>query len=259
MKGSASQYPDYPPDFRMAIRLALPMIFSLRRSFQQDAQRWVKQLKPAPVIIGVENIPQGGPFLLVINHYYRPKYKAWWSVLAASAIVPCEIHWVMAAAWTFPNHPFGRFLEGISRIVFKRLARIYDFSQMPPMPPRPWEVEARALAVRKILAYVHKNGKAAIGLAPEGGDSPSGALEMPASGVGRFISHLAHSGLAIYPAGIYESNGLLHLIFGKALNLDPSQNMMPKERDEWGKLVVMQAIAELLPQPLQGPFYSSKT
>lgn len=207
MAESSIIFPSYPSDYKMAIRLALPLIFNRKRSFQQDALDWIKNLYPAPVILGKENIPQSGPFLLVFNHYFRSKYRAWWSVLAAAAIIPTEIHWVMAAAWTFPDHIFGQFLESFSRVIFRKIAQAYNLSLMPPMPPRPREIEARARAVRSILNYVQKHPKAAVGLAPEGGDSPSGALEMPATGVGRFLLHLAHKGLIIYPLGIYELGG----------------------------------------------------
>jgi len=254
MVKSSLIFPSYPSDFKMAIRLALPLIFNRKRSFRRDALNWIKNLYPAPVILGRENIPQNGPFLLVFNHYFRLKYRAWWSVLAAAAIIPTEIHWVMAAAWTFPDHPFGRLLESFSRVIFRRIAQVYNLSLMPPMPPRPWEIEARAKAVRSILTYVQKNPKAALGLAPEGGDSPSGVLDIPAPGVGRFLLHLSHKGLMIYPLGIYESGGALTLNFGKPLSLeDPAENV-PESRDRWGSQVVMQAIAELLPKHLQGVF-----
>jgi hypothetical protein len=244
----------YPPDYRMAIRLAVPTFLCLKRSFRGDALIWLRELKPAPVVTGKSNIPQKGPFLLVINHYWRVKYRIWWSVLAASAIIPAEIRWVMTEAWTFPNRPLGRYLEGISRLIFRRIARMYDFFLMPPMPPRPWEIEARARAVLCLLDFVKKNPNAAIGLAPEGGDSQSGALEMPAPGVGRFLLHLAHLGLPICPLGVFEAEGALHLNFGKPINLNYSSKTKPESRDQLGSQIVMRAIAELLPTHLRGVF-----
>jgi 1-acyl-sn-glycerol-3-phosphate acyltransferase len=247
-------YPTYPPDYQLGGKLTLSILFSRRRSFRSDASNWIKSLKPPLMIHGKENIPLKNPFLLVINHYYRPKYKAWWSVLAASALIPVEIHWVMAAAWTFPNRPMGHYLESISRIIFKRAAEVYGFFVMPPMPPRSWETQARALAVRSILGFVKKNENAAIGLAPEGGDSQTGTLEMPAPGSGRFLLHLAQSGLVIHPLGIYEANGVLHLNFGKSVDLKSLSNISAEERDRWGSQVVMQALAELLPDHLRGVY-----
>lgn len=254
MVGSSPNCPVYPSDIRLAIKLALPVIFLQKRSFQKDASRWIKGIQPAPVIHGKENIPQHSPFLLVINHYYRLRYKAWWSALASSAVIPSEIHWIISAAWTYPDHPMGRYLELLSRFVIRRIAQVYTFSLMPPMPPRPWEVASRAQAVRKILEYVHKNPMAVIGLAPEGGDSPSGVVEKPASGVGRFILHLTKSGLAVYPLGIYEAEGALHLNFGKTFHLNDPITKAPEARDRWCSQVVMQTIAELLPAHLRGAF-----
>lgn len=243
----------------MAIRLALPLLFCQRRSFRGDAQVWLKGLKPSPIIIGEENIPQKAPFLLVINHYHRQNYKIWWSALAASALIPVEIHWVMTEAWTFPNQPWGRLLEAISRQIFRRIAQVYGFFLMPPMPPRPWEIEARARSVRNILDNIRKHPDSALGLAPEGGDSKSGALEIPAPGVGRFLLHLASLGLPIYPLGIYESEAALCLNFGKVIHLDYRSNGTPEERDCWGIRVVMQALADLLPLHLRGVFYGNQS
>jgi hypothetical protein len=247
-------FPAYPPDYQLASRLVLSILFSRKRSFRLEASNWIKKLKPPLKIQGKENIPLNGPFLLVINHYYRPKYKAWWSVLAASALIPVDIHWVMAAAWTFPKNPMGSYLESISRLIFKRAANVYGFFVMPPMPPRAWELEARALAVHRILSYVKKNSNTAIGVAPEGGDSLSGTLEMPAPGSGRFLLHLAKAGLVIHPLGIYEADGVLNLNFGKSLDLSCPSKISIKDRDRWGSQVVMQAIAELLPHHLRGNY-----
>lgn len=239
----------------MALRLVLPFIFNCRKSFRRDACQWVRKVDPNPVILGAENIPQNAPFLLVFNHYFRPKYKAWWLTLAASAIIPQEIHFIMAATWTYPDHPFGQYLEMFFRLIFKRLAHIYNFSLMPPMPPRPWEVESRARAVRNILAYVRKNPEAAIGMSPEGSDSLTGALEKPASGVGRFLLHLAQANMPVHPLGIYECNGELILNFGKPISLFLPSGTTPEERDERVSQIVMQAIADLLPIYLRG-FYN---
>jgi hypothetical protein len=254
MSRNQEVFPVYPPDYPLASKLALSILFSRKRSIRLDAANWIKTLKPPLMIQGKENIPLNGPLLLVTNHYYRPKYKVWWSVLASSALIPMDIHWVMTAAWTFPKSPMGSFLESISSLIFKRVADVYGFFSMPPMPPRAWETEARALAVHRILRYVKKNTNTAIGLAPEGGDSPSGTLEMPAPGTGRFLLHLAKSGLVIHPLGIYEAGGVLHLNFGKNLDLNSPSDTSLEVRDRWGSQVVMHAIAELLPKNLRGFF-----
>ncbi len=247
-------FPVYPPDYRLASNLALSILFSRKRSFRSDAADWIKTLKPPLMIQGKENIPQNGPFLLVLNHFYRPKYKVWWSILSASALVPVELHWVMTAAWTFSKNPMGSCLESISQWIFKKVANVYGFFTMPPMPPRAWETEARALAVHRILRYAKKDANTAIGLAPEGGDSPSGTLRMPAPGTGRFLLHLVKSGLVIYPLGIYEADGVLNLNFGKSFELNCPPDISIEGRDRWGSQVVMQAIAELLPEHLRGNF-----
>jgi len=56
------------------------------------------------------------------------------------------------------------------------------------------------------------------------------------------------------PLGIYEANGVLHLNFGKSLDLNCPSDISIEGRDRWGSQVVMQAIAKLMPKHLRGIF-----
>ena len=194
------------------------------RSFAADARAAVSDILPESVMRGLENIPKDGPCLITCNHYTRPGLDAWWGALLISAAVAsqrdpaadAEIHWVITAAWTFLDNPWRRkHLTPLTRWAFERVARVYGFITMPPMPPSPDEVFARAASVRRTLRLAReiapKGGM--IGLAPEGRDTPDVVGSVP-EGVGDFIAHLCKAGLPILPVAVDESQGHLHAYFG---------------------------------------------
>jgi hypothetical protein len=100
---------------------------------------------------GLEHIPAHGPYLLTINHYSHPGFQSWWIAASVSSIFPSEISWIMTGAFQYPGQWKDRILRPLSRRVLTRLARVYGFFSMPPMPPDLRDVTARALAVRSIL------------------------------------------------------------------------------------------------------------
>lgn len=233
---------------------ALPTNAQPHRSFREDAQVCVARLRPALCIYGREHIPRHGPCLLTINHYTRPGFQAWWIALALSAAMPIDVHWIMTAAWTYPDHLRARTITRATRWLFRRLARVYGFTTMPPMPPDPRDTAERAVAVRQVLAYVHGATHPVIGLAPEGSDSPDGTLQWPPMGVGRFVLHLARRGLALVPVGSFEADGALCLRFGKPYRLAVPPSLSARERDRQASQVIMRHIAQQLPAHLRGEF-----
>lgn len=246
--------PEYPLPRSKVIRLAVSALLGRRRSFHQDSSDLVARLTPPLQVFGGENIPKSGPCLLTFNHYFRPGFGVWWVVLAISSQVPAEIRWVMASEWTYPPGWRDRLVTPATRWAFRRLARTYGFTNMPPMPPRPQEVAGRAGAVREILAYARRAPKPLVGLAPEGGDQPGGLLNMPPAGSGRFILHLAELGLEIAPVGAYEADGGLCLRFGPRYSLLAPGGLTAAERDLAASRIVISHIAALLPTALRGEF-----
>jgi hypothetical protein len=145
----------------------------------------------------------------------------------------------------------------ITRFFFRRLAQVYGFTSMPPMPPDPAEVEARAQAVRRVLEYARRSANPVIGLAPEGRDGPidqPGVLVEPPLGVGRFVLQLTRLGLPISPAGIFETDSRLCIRFGQPYGLDIPQGLKPDERDQQASREIMLHIADLLPPGLRGAY-----
>jgi len=192
------------------------------------------------------NIPQHGPFLITFNHYYRPGFQAWWIGLAIATTIPEEIHWIMAEAWRYPQPFIGGYLTALSRWAFHRVANVYQFTAMPPMPPHPDEVEARAKAVRQVIEYAREAPSPMIALAPVGYDFPEGEIGMPPPGAGRFIEQLSRYCKVIIPVGVFEENSGLCLRFGEGYRLLVPPGLSALERDQYTSRVVMDAIAPLI-------------
>jgi hypothetical protein len=229
-----------------------------RRSFVSDALRVMATVE-APELVGAENIPRRGPCIVTCNHYTRPGFGSWWLTLSVTAAVATcraagaerEVHWVIADAWTYPDRWRSHLITPATRWAFRRVARTYDFVSMPPMPPRPHEVAARASAVlqtvRLARALAGRGGM--VGLAPEGGDMPDG-LGRPPAGAGEFIGLLAAVRLPVLPVGVSEADDRLVISFGPTFI--PALPSARAERDASVSGQVMAAIARRLPIAFPG-------
>lgn len=227
-----------------------------KRSFGADSRRALLRNKIALRVVNQECVPRRGPVVVATNHYQRPGFGAWWIAMAVSAAVPAEVHWVMTAAWTDMGRPGDRLKARISERLFPRLAAVYGFTPMPPMPPRRHEAAARAQAVRRVLALARGDPQIVIGMAPEGMDNPQGGLMLPPPGVGRFLLQLGQTGCAIHPVGFYEDAAGLVLSFGPRLRLEGQPEMARDALDRWAAVQVMRAIAAELPLEQRGVFKS---
>jgi hypothetical protein len=234
--------------------VGLNVFFGGHRSFHRDGQDCIEQLKPPLLVLGAENIPQTGPCLITFNHYYRPGFNAWWMALGLAAVVPVDMHFVMTGALTYPGKWYAPLGEAGSRWLLRRLSKIYGFTTMPPMPPRPRDMAARARSVRETLKFAHQHPQAILGLAPEGGDQPGGMLTLPVSGAGRFMLLLAAAGFSLVPMGVYEKDGKLCLNFGKTYELVLPYGLPADEKDRAAAEIVMCRIAAQIPECLRGLF-----
>jgi 1-acyl-sn-glycerol-3-phosphate acyltransferase len=222
---------DQSCNYRLPRQLVLKVAWSALtlhpRSVAHDAQAAMVGVDSGLDVTGAHHIPERGPGLVVCNHYSRPGFDAWWIALGISAAVAAhrapdadpEIHWVMTAAWTFPESRWRhRVLTPLTCWAFDRLARTYGFVTMPPMPPHPDEVAARALAIRQTLRLARRLAREGgmIGLAPEGRDVSGEASGGPPAGAGTFIALLVRAGLPVLPVGVMERGGRLRVSFGPA-------------------------------------------
>jgi hypothetical protein len=250
----ADDFPKYGIPSRVVAGLAFSTLLGLRRSFREDAIRCVGRLRPPLQVSGKEYVLQSGPCVLTVNHYHRPGFGAQWLALAISACVPYEMHWVMTAEWTVPGKWYEPIKGLYSRTLLKYLSRAYGFTTMPPMPPRPKDIEARAGSVRKVLEYAKRHPDFVLGMAPEGVDQAEGKLSEPAPGAGRFGLLLAGLGSAFVPVGAHEADGALCLRFGPAYQLSVLSGLSTDEKDHIAAEVMMKKIAALLPETLRGEF-----
>jgi 1-acyl-sn-glycerol-3-phosphate acyltransferase len=247
-------YPDYSYPPGLFARVAGDVVLLHHRDFRNDAKACIDYLKPPLQIFGKENIPQQGPCVITINHYHRPGFGAQWFAFAVSAMIPVHVHWIMTGEFTYPGKWYEWFGTVGSQILLKRIAQIYGFSMMPPMPPRPKDVAMRAASVRAVLEYVREAQNPILGLAPEGYDPPGDVLTRPATGVGRFGLLLSRAGLKFTSVGAYELDGVFHLHFGEPYELKVEPDLSADEKDGCATQIMMENIARLLPLRLRGEF-----
>ncbi|NIS78646.1 MAG: hypothetical protein GTO14_00070 [Anaerolineales bacterium] len=246
-------YPRYPLLTWKIIDILAAILLSRSRSLHKDAIALSSLLDPPLHIEG--EFPEARPpgWLIVTNHYSHPGFPAWWIVLAISANIPKEVHWVMTEAWVYSDWLRTRLVTPASRWAFKRVAAVYGLTVMPPMPQRPRELYQRARAVREVLHIADDHETPIIGLAPEGADSPTGELTSPPNGVGRFIALFAKRGLLLLPIGVFEDHGQLCLRIGRLQPLPPPATA-PQQRECEMSTYAMRAIAHCLPTRLRGPY-----
>lgn len=257
--------PGETPQYRLPVQAVGRVLWAMAnrqtRSFARDAQDAMKAVPTPPQILGLDRVPAKGACLVTCNHYTRPGFGAWWTALSISAAIsmrrseaaPADIRWVMTSAWRYPEGDWRRhFVTPLTRWAFARAAEVYGFITMPPMPPSPDEVTARASAVLRTVRLARQLAAEGglLGLAPEGRDTPELAQPQalggsPPAGAGDFIALLVASGLPILPVGLAEDTGRLRISFG-ALFV-PEIPRQRAERDRHVAHQVMQAITAQLP------------
>jgi hypothetical protein len=246
-------YPEYSYPSGLLPRVARDIVLLRRRDFRQDAKACIENIKPPVRVAGQENIPAQGPCVITINHYHRPGFGAQWFALAVAALAPVRVHWIITGEFTSWHWPSGALA---SRLLLKRIAQVYGFTTMPPMPPRRKDVERRAASVRAVLDYVRRTANPVLGLAPEGHDPPgsAGVITRPAAGVGRFGRLLANAGMSFVPVAAYEADAAFHLRFGERYELRMEKELSAAEKDRAATQLLMEKIARLLPLHLRGEF-----
>lgn len=187
----------------------------------------------------VERIPDGGPLIVVANHYQRRGLWIAWAAALIGAAVARRRH--DSVAWLtlgelrllqWRNE--GPAIPG-SQLVLSRVARTYGFIPLPT-----GHVERRVAGVKTALHLVEQGG--VVGFFPEGAAGRSDELGLPVKGADRLLRLLSRTGAALQPVGVYEDDGRLVARFGPALTGDQSGDS------------VMAAIAALLPADMRGRY-----
>jgi 1-acyl-sn-glycerol-3-phosphate acyltransferase len=238
-------------------------ILGRRRSLSADAQAAFRAIGTLPHIAGAEQIPEHGPFLMVMNHFHREDIPSWWMAMAVVQAITerraghaCgELRMVIASQWTYQGLR-KLIAEPLSRFLIGRVIRVYHGLPMIPTALGQSASAQRARTLRNIIEATHEaaRNETPIGLAPEGGDTPGGVMIRPPTGAGRFMQLLAGSGMPLLPAGAWADGDQLWVKFGEPFQLSGLEMKKKDAREEAVVQQVMGRIAALVPERLRGPF-----
>src|SRR5512142_881294 len=99
----------YPYPILALISPVLRILFGIPSSLSRDAAILVKNIRPAPRVLGADNIPTEMPFVLALNHYDSPGLGAWWgaavmvcAIAAQRTHAPRDLRLLMAREWWYP-------------------------------------------------------------------------------------------------------------------------------------------------------------
>lgn len=227
-------------------------MFGQPRSFSRDSKKVLTGWNGYRILGEMPDLNRKDHGLLItINHYTRPGFDAWWNIFVLSAHFPVEIRWVTTAALEADDLFHTYFYTPLTRWFLKRLGNVYNFFQMPAMPPRSEDLLKRALAIRSIIKTIRKTEFPIIGLAPEGSDRNDGNLMRPFPGTGRFLASLADEKLVFLPVGTYEEEGNFIVKIGSPYRLEINPAWSHQELDSAVIDEVMRRIAACRPPALR--------
>lgn len=212
-------YPLYPSIIPGGLRALVNRLLGRQLRFGGFARPLVQRISPPAECLGADNIPQGGGYVVTVNHYAREGFSSAWIAIGVSGFLPAEVTWIMTEEWVFEGNPMAWLLRPAMRIVLASLQKTLGFLPMPTMAPGYSETTQRSAAVRRVIGYIRQHPQAVIGIAPEGRDAPHPGMGDLPDGVGKFILHLNRMGLRVLPAAIAEHNGRLRVSFGAAYDL----------------------------------------
>jgi hypothetical protein len=238
-------YPRFHFPLKLIHKIVISALLKKTRSFQKDSHTALLG-NPFIKYSGKTNIPDQDSFLLTMNHYSRPGFLIIWAAMAIAVTLNQPMIWVMTRAWTNRSGGLDAVWSWLSSCMLKRLAEIYGFVTMPPMPPDPAEQTERAISVRNIMQAVRTQADAVLCLSPEGRNFPEGNLGAPPPGTGKFLAYLSNYYCQILPVGVYEQDGQLVVQFGTPYALRAV--LKPHDSDDQIAWRVMQQIAMCLPE-----------
>ncbi|HEX9012632.1 MAG TPA: hypothetical protein VF813_03915 [Anaerolineaceae bacterium] len=254
MTSAQTRFPRYHISTRLAVKIAASLVAGKRRSFKEDAHTAAAGIEHLQVR---GEIPTSDSFengcLVTVNHYHRAGFQAYWIAFAISAVFPYDLQWGMTSAYTYPDPMRTLLVTPRFSVLLNRIASIYGFTAMPPMPPRSADLTERSLAVRDLVRYARSTTRPMIGFAPEGMDMPGGVLASLPPGAGRLAAYLCSLGMAVQPVGVYEEDGCLVLSFGEPYRLPGMDLASPQEVDAAAARRLTEEIAKCLPERLSPP------
>lgn len=198
---------------------------------------FVRQMQPAPVYLGLENLPANPRFLLAANHYQR---EGLWIAHAASAIAGAllerygagpPVRWVVTANW--PRWRIvGRSIPSPGDWILPRVAHALWCYAVPFAGSNP----AAAAASLRRLVNESERFEGPVGIFPEGAQATAGEPGPALPGAGRFLALMARRDWPVLPVGVGE-DGRFVIRFGClmppaeiAAAADPGEAVMDRIR-----------------------------
>jgi len=170
-----------------------------------------KSITPAPVIEGVENLPDNPAFVLAANHYQR---KGLWILFPAAIMTQIirqrygpgdpPVRWMVTANW--PRIKLGPLSFPSPGDIL--LPRVADALACYPVSFAGSNQAFTARSIRRILRDAPKSNRP-LGIFPEGVGGSAGVFSNPIPGVDRLLAHLAKGGMPVVPVCISEAQGQL--------------------------------------------------
>lgn len=207
---------------------------------------------------GFEQLPREGGVVLVLNHYERPGMRVWWPALLVSAAVRSRrgpdapaVRWLVSVE--FHRYHLGplRIPDSLMAWVLRLIARRYAAI---PVPRDPADVAGRSRALREARRAVVAGHP--VGITPEAAATAGDrrVLAVPDPNTGVAVALLARGGIPIVPVAVFEDSAVtLVARAGLPYALAPTHGAAlagaAALRDR-----VMRSLAELLPEPLRGPY-----
>jgi len=239
------------------VMFGLSLLFGWRRSFAGDGALLMK-VNPFPRRVeGIENVPESGRFVLVMNHFDRPGLHPYHCAMMVSCFLKQHRPDVPEVRWTFTSELHGRRIGpfpiplSLIRWVFRRIARVYN---LVVMPRREELVMGRAAALRTLLRALDE---APIGITPEA--RGSGRLVEPPRGSGLFLLSLARRGVPFLPVAVWEEDTTLVFRFGPPFRLSVPDGLPREGADRLARERVMTAIGVLMPPDWWGEYAEAVT
>lgn len=240
------------PRLPLVFEFGRDLLLGRRRSFARDGQR-IMAANPYPrQVEGLENVPQEGSFILVMNHYNRRGLRPYHCAFAVSAILSQHRPAQPEVCWAFTSELEGQRLGplpipvSLTRWVMRRVGRVYNLVVLPRQEAR---VMGRAAALRRLVQAL---SRAAVGLTPEG--AGSGRLIEPPRGSGLFLSALGSGRVPFLPLALWEEGATLMIRFGQPFHLSLPKTLSREEQDRLAREQVMVAIGRLLPREYWGAY-----
>lgn len=240
---------------RMMAKALFAFFTRRRRDTWQDAATLVDSMQPQPVVHGIENVPERGPFVIMPNHYERKDkvWVGWGAMVLTTAIARARsrenvpaIRWVMTDTWADcyigPIHVDPRLLGW----VLQGFSNVYGIIRMPAhdLPDHDARRAQSGMALRQMLRALDKGQVVAVH--PEAGGFET--MIEPKPGAGRVLSAFDRRKVPIIPVGVFEQDGRLTVRFGPQMKT----GSLARLDDAAAGLLAMRTIAALVPPANRG-------